>query len=74
MTHSSNLIVVFKANPIEYGHVFVVPCGSNRLYPDARSFEMIVRIAFEINNYSLRLFYDCSSPGASHVYFQVLNC
>ncbi|XP_024047068.1 GDP-L-galactose phosphorylase 1 isoform X2 [Citrus clementina] len=67
---NDSILVIINANPIEYGHVFVVPCGSNRLYPDARSFEMIVRIAFEINNYSFRLFYDCSSPGASHVYFQ----
>ncbi|KAJ0083067.1 hypothetical protein Patl1_11427 [Pistacia atlantica] len=31
---------------------------------------MMLRVTVEINNDSFRLFYDCSSAGASHIYFQ----
>ncbi|KAJ4702976.1 GDP-L-galactose phosphorylase 1 [Melia azedarach] len=64
------ILIIINATPVEYGHVFLIPCGSDRLYMDAISFEMILRAAVEINNYSFRLFYDCSSPATSHPYFQ----
>ncbi|KAF8410674.1 hypothetical protein HHK36_003206 [Tetracentron sinense] len=65
-------MIIINANPVEYGHVFVVPRGFNSLpqFLDARSLEMIVRVAVEINNCSFRVFYDCSTSSASHPYFQ----
>ncbi|KAK4858446.1 hypothetical protein QYF36_016487 [Acer negundo] len=39
------------ATPPEYGHVFLVPWGSNRLYQfDAVSLEMMFRVSIETNN------------------------
>ncbi|XP_043702660.1 GDP-L-galactose phosphorylase 1-like isoform X2 [Telopea speciosissima] len=63
-------LVVVNANPVEYGHVFLVPHGLNSLSQlmDARALEMVTRVAVEINNCSFRVFYDYSS--ANHPYFQ----
>lgn len=67
--------LVFKVTPVEYGHVFLVPCTTNRLYQflDPRSVELVTRVAAEINNCSFRVFYDCCRPNRSNVYFQVIN-
>ncbi|KAG4198840.1 hypothetical protein ERO13_A05G111200v2 [Gossypium hirsutum] len=61
-----------SVTPIEYGHVYLVPCASNRLYRflDARSTEIITRLAAEINNQSFRIFYNCYIPNRSGVYFE----
>ncbi|KAA8519354.1 hypothetical protein F0562_013610 [Nyssa sinensis] len=66
------IFVILNASPVEYGHVFVVPGGFNSLHAflDARSLELVMRFAVEINNSSFRLFYECSTPSASHIYFQ----
>ena len=58
---------------MEYGHVFLVPCGSDSLAQvlDTKSLEMVARFAVEINNCSFRLFYDCPTAGTSHRYFEV---
>ncbi|XP_057995843.1 GDP-L-galactose phosphorylase 1 isoform X2 [Hevea brasiliensis] len=64
------ILIVINVNPIEYGHVFLVPHAFDRLDQvlDARFLEMVVRVAVEINNCSFRLFYNC--PRHSRVYFQ----
>ncbi|KAF2310765.1 hypothetical protein GH714_016993 [Hevea brasiliensis] len=64
------ILIVINVNPIEYGHVFLVPHGFDRLDQvlDARFLEMVVRVAVEINNCSFRLFYNC--PRHSRLYFQ----
>lgn len=66
------ILIVINAIPVEYGHVFLVPCGSNSFYQvmDARSLEMVARVAVEINNCSFHLFYDYTAHGTSHLYFQ----
>ena len=58
---------------MEYGHVFLVPCGSDGLDQvlDARSLEMVARFAVETNNCSFRLFYDSPPAGTSYLYFEV---
>ncbi|KAK8352828.1 hypothetical protein V6Z12_A05G119000 [Gossypium hirsutum] len=63
---------LYQVTPIEYGHVYLVPCASNRLYRflDARSTEIITRLAAEINNQSFRIFYNCYIPNRSGVYFE----
>lgn len=70
------LYLLFKGTPIEYGHIFLMPCGFKSLpqFLDARSLEMIIRMAIEVNNCSFRVFFDNIMPGASHPYFQVWNC
>ncbi|XP_042502642.1 GDP-L-galactose phosphorylase 1-like isoform X2 [Macadamia integrifolia] len=64
-------LVIVNANPVEYGHVFLVPRGLNSLSQlmDARALEMVARVSVEINNSSFRVFYDYSSS-ANHPYFQ----
>ncbi|TYI80921.1 hypothetical protein E1A91_D05G119500v1 [Gossypium mustelinum] len=68
----SAVLVIINVTPIEYGHVYLVPCASNRLYRflDARSTEIITRLAAEINNQSFRIFYNCYIPNCSGVYFE----
>ncbi|OVA03339.1 hypothetical protein BVC80_7231g2 [Macleaya cordata] len=70
--NDANLIFVINANPVEYGHVFLVPRGFYGLPQsmDARVLEMVTRVAVEINNCSLRIFYDFSASIANHLYFQ----
>ncbi|KAJ4980822.1 hypothetical protein NE237_031659 [Protea cynaroides] len=65
-------LVVVNANPVEYGHVFLVPHGLISLSQlmDASALEMVVRIAVEINNCSFRVFFDYSASSANHPYFQ----
>lgn len=66
------VLIIINAIPVEYGHVFLVPWGSDSFYQvlDARSLEMVAGVAVEINNCSFRLFYDCPAAGTSHLYFQ----
>ncbi|KAK4858354.1 hypothetical protein QYF36_015118 [Acer negundo] len=65
------ILIIINASPAEYGHVFLVPWGSNRIYQfDVVSLEMMLRVSVETNNPSFHLFYDSSSPAASHLYFQ----
>ncbi|XP_039054098.1 GDP-L-galactose phosphorylase 1-like isoform X1 [Hibiscus syriacus] len=68
----SAVLVIINVTPVEYGHVYLVPCFSNKLYPflDARSIEISTRLAAEINNQSFRMFYDCYRPNFSAVYFE----
>ncbi|KAL5577400.1 hypothetical protein UlMin_019099 [Ulmus minor] len=64
-------LIFANASPVEYGHVFLVPCALNSFYQflDASFLEMAVRVAVEINNGCFRLFYNYS-PDVSHLYFQ----
>lgn len=69
---SDGIMILTNGTPIEYGHVFLVPCGFKSLpqFRDASSLEMIMRMAIEVNNCSFRVFYDNIMQGASHPYFQ----
>ncbi|KAK1561797.1 hypothetical protein Q3G72_000714 [Acer saccharum] len=43
------ILIIINATPAEYGHVFLVPWGSNRLYQfDAVSLEMMLRVSVEL--------------------------
>ncbi|XVF75025.1 hypothetical protein PTKIN_Ptkin13bG0155900 [Pterospermum kingtungense] len=66
------ILVIINVTPVEYGHVYLVPCTSNRLYQhlDARSVEIVIRMAAEIHNQSFRVFYDSCRADRSDVYFQ----
>ncbi|XP_077253781.1 GDP-L-galactose phosphorylase 1-like [Tasmannia lanceolata] len=66
-------LVIINANPIEYGHVFLVPFTfyHQPQFLHARLLEMVTQVAIEIDNCSFRAF--CDSPADSsvnHVYFQ----
>ncbi|XP_038894170.1 GDP-L-galactose phosphorylase 1-like isoform X2 [Benincasa hispida] len=71
---SSSILVLINATPVEYGHVFLLPCGVNGplQFLDDRSLEMLLRIAVEMNNFSLCLFYEFSTPRTACLYFQAL--
>lgn len=68
---NASILVLSNVTPVEYGHVFLVPHGFTSIsqFMDARSLEMVTRVAMEVNNRSFRVFYDCSMPSAS-LYFQ----
>ncbi|KAK1280120.1 GDP-L-galactose phosphorylase 1 [Acorus gramineus] len=58
--HDDAVMVIVNRNPIEYGHVFLVPLSSHN-WPqnlDDRSLEMILRISVEVNNNCFHVFYD----------------
>ncbi|XP_068653725.1 GDP-L-galactose phosphorylase 1-like [Aristolochia californica] len=67
-------LVIANANPIEYGHVFMVPHSSHqRTLPQlARSLEMVIKVAAEIKNPSFHAFCDYypSYSGGHHGYFE----
>ncbi|KAM7271655.1 hypothetical protein ACFE04_030869 [Oxalis oulophora] len=69
---SDAISVLVNVNPIEYGHVFLIPNGSTGLhsFPNVLSLEMVLRVAVEVNNKSFRLFYDHYTPHISYSYFQ----
>ncbi|KAF9588933.1 hypothetical protein IFM89_017612 [Coptis chinensis] len=62
-----NLSIIINANPVDYGHVFLLPsgyCGLSRIL-DSRLLEMVTRFALEINNCSFRIFYDFSASNSN---------
>lgn len=60
---------------MEYGHVILLPCAVDGplQFLDDRSLEleMLLRLAVEINNFALCLFYECSTPRTACPFFQV---
>ncbi|XP_065847038.1 GDP-L-galactose phosphorylase 2-like [Euphorbia lathyris] len=69
------IFIMINVNPIEYGHIFLVPHGFDNLYLAkggrmSRILEMVERIAIEINNFSFHLFYDYPGPTSSQLEFQ----
>ncbi|XP_022140026.1 GDP-L-galactose phosphorylase 1-like [Momordica charantia] len=69
-----SILVIINATPVEYGHVFLLPCGVNGplQFLEDRSLEMLLRIAIEINSCALCLFYEFSTPRTACAYFQAL--
>ncbi|CAM0948900.1 unnamed protein product [Alopecurus aequalis] len=49
-----------EAYPVEYGHIFLVPNATNQLssFWDKRMFELITKIASEVNSAAFRVFFD----------------
>lgn len=66
------LFIALKANPVEYGHIFMVPC--NLYHPpnatDKKSLEFVLRFSSEVKNNTFYAFYDHPSS-SSDLYFQV---
>lgn len=66
-------LVLVNVNPVEYGHVFLVPYDISHMPKllDKKSLYLISEFAKEINNCSFRIFYEHkSSAFDDHVYFQ----
>ncbi|CAA6669924.1 unnamed protein product [Spirodela intermedia] len=65
------MFIVINANPVEYGHIFIVPC--NLYQPpnatDKKSLEFVLRFSSEVKNSTFYAFYDRPSS-SSHLYFQ----
>ncbi|XP_008794437.2 GDP-L-galactose phosphorylase 1-like isoform X1 [Phoenix dactylifera] len=67
------ILVLVNANPVEYGHVFLIPYKIHQLSLslDKKMFGLITRIAVEVNNCSFRIFFDHSASTCSdQIYFQ----
>ncbi|XP_023520017.1 GDP-L-galactose phosphorylase 1-like [Cucurbita pepo subsp. pepo] len=73
---TSSILVMINATPVEYGHVILLPCAVDGplQFLDDRSLEleMLLRLAVEINNFALCLFYECSTPRTACPFFQAL--
>lgn len=70
---SDGILVLINANPIEYGHIFLVPYDvpQRPRCLDKRTLELMGRMTAEINNSSFRIFYDYTAfMNSDHVYFQ----
>ncbi|RWR85813.1 GDP-L-galactose phosphorylase 1-like protein [Cinnamomum micranthum f. kanehirae] len=66
-------LVILNANPVEYGHVFIVPINfyNPPQFLDLRSLELAAQFAIDINNCSFRVFYDYhASLRVNSSYFQ----
>lgn len=65
-------LVIVNENPIEYGHIFLVPyCIHQRTQFIDRALQLIIKTADEVNNLSFRLFYDYfSATNDDQTYFQ----
>ncbi|ONK65198.1 uncharacterized protein A4U43_C07F34690 [Asparagus officinalis] len=62
-----------KVNPVEYGHIFLVPYGTKRRpeFLHKEMFYLISRFAKEISNCSLKVFFEhSSSTTPDYAYFQ----
>ncbi|KAL5731602.1 GDP-L-galactose/GDP-D-glucose: hexose 1-phosphate guanylyltransferase [Ranunculus cassubicifolius] len=72
MPNGAHLKIIINANPVEYGHIFIIPIGFSRLsaFMDADMLELVTRVAVETNNCSFRIFYDFSPSSCDHLYFQ----
>ncbi|XP_050221575.1 GDP-L-galactose phosphorylase 1-like [Mercurialis annua] len=69
---NGSFLIIVNVNPIEYGHVFLVPHGFDGpcQIMDGRSLEMVARVAIEMNNCTFRMFYDSPGSSTSHLFFQ----
>lgn len=68
----NGMLALINANPIEYGHIFLVPYGMHQRtrFLDKRTLELVGMMAAEINNSSFRVFYDYASLNSGPIYFQ----
>lgn len=63
-----------KVNPVEYGHIFLVPYDINRnpKLLDKKMLYLFSQCTKEISNSSFRIFFDMkASAHSDRVYFQV---
>lgn len=70
---NDGLLLIANAYPVEYGHIFLVPNATNRLssFWDKRMFELITKIASEVNSAAFRVFFDDgTSIMPNHIGFQ----
>ncbi|XP_072988086.1 GDP-L-galactose phosphorylase 1-like [Typha latifolia] len=73
MLPKDGILIIANANPVEYGHVFLVPYNINRLplFLDKKMVELILRTAVEVNSSSFRVFFDSIiSNRSDHIIFQ----
>ncbi|XP_008804719.1 GDP-L-galactose phosphorylase 1-like isoform X2 [Phoenix dactylifera] len=67
------ILIVINANPVEYGHVFLMPYKIHQLPQslDKKMFGLITQIAVEVNNCAFRIFFNHSDSTCSdQIYFQ----
>ncbi|KAJ6832008.1 GDP-L-galactose phosphorylase 1-like isoform X4 [Iris pallida] len=64
--------ILINVNPVEYGHVFLVPYDTHqRPFLGKRMLQLVAQIAAEVNNCSFRISYEHNiSRHSDHTYFQ----
>ncbi|XP_020094151.1 GDP-L-galactose phosphorylase 2-like [Ananas comosus] len=68
------VLIIANGNPVEYGHVYLVPYVSHQLplFWDRKILGLVTQIAVEVNNSSFRVFLDNASTTSGHIHFQVV--
>ncbi|XP_020093014.1 GDP-L-galactose phosphorylase 1-like isoform X1 [Ananas comosus] len=66
------VLIIANGNPVEYGHVYLVPYVSHQLplFWDRKILGLVTQIAVEVNNSSFRVFLDNASTTSGHIHFQ----
>ncbi|PKA61980.1 GDP-L-galactose phosphorylase 1 [Apostasia shenzhenica] len=65
------VLLIVNENPIEYGHIFLVPyLLHKRMQTLGKALQLIIKIAVEVNSSSLRMFCDFSTTNTEQAYFQ----
>ncbi|XP_010906479.2 GDP-L-galactose phosphorylase 1 isoform X1 [Elaeis guineensis] len=73
MVPKDGILIVINANPVEYGHVFLMPYKIHQLSQslDKKMFGLITQIAVEVNNCAFRIFYNHRvSTCSDQIYFE----
>ncbi|XP_011624021.1 GDP-L-galactose phosphorylase 1 isoform X2 [Amborella trichopoda] len=73
---SKATLIIINENPIEYGHVFIIPsavCGFHQLL-DLNSLEVAARIAVHVNNCFFQIVYDSSAASTTGNYLHFEAC
>nr|CAD1823282.1 unnamed protein product [Ananas comosus var. bracteatus] len=67
------VLIIANGNPVEYGHVCLVPYVSHQLplFWDRKILGLVTQIAVEVNNSSFRVFLDNASTTSGHIHFQL---
>ncbi|OAY68945.1 GDP-L-galactose phosphorylase 2, partial [Ananas comosus] len=65
------VLIIANGNPVEYGHVYLVPYVSHQLplFWDRKILGLVTQIAVEVNNSSFRVFLDNASTTFGHIHF-----
>ncbi|KAH0458694.1 hypothetical protein IEQ34_011508 [Dendrobium chrysotoxum] len=70
-TPQEGTLIIVNANPIEYGHIFLLPyCHHKRTQSFGGALQLITQIADEVDSLSFRMFYDYSATNTDRTYFQ----
>lgn len=72
MLPKDGTLILINVNPVEYGHVFLVPYDTHqRPFLGKRMLQLVAQLAAEVNSCSFHVSYEHNISGHSdHIYFQ----